>query len=89
MIEGSSAVSPPNNPLYRDQDRAIKDDPVIAEELFRRLRPHLPEGIYMLKLIGLNDRRPFLEGRPYAVGFTLSTVDRHTTDSIPAQSHPG
>jgi hypothetical protein len=56
IIEGSSDLSPPNNPLYRDQDRAIKDDPVIAKELFRRLRPHLPERINMLKLIGLNDR---------------------------------
>jgi prolyl 4-hydroxylase len=56
IIERSSDLSPPNNPLYRDQDRAIKDDPVIAEELFRRLRPHLPERINTLKLIGLNER---------------------------------
>jgi prolyl 4-hydroxylase len=56
IIERSSDLSPPNNPLYRDQDRAIRDDPIIAEELFRRLRPHLPEQIDVLKLIGLNDR---------------------------------
>src|SRR4030095_7489602 len=30
-----------NNPLYRDQDRVIVDDAVVAEDLFRRLRPHL------------------------------------------------
>ena len=43
LIERSSPTLATNNPLYRDQDRVIKDDPEIAGELFSRLRPHLPE----------------------------------------------
>jgi hypothetical protein len=56
FIERSSPALATNNPLYRDQDRVILDDPEVAEELFRRLRPHLPEQINMLRLVGLNDR---------------------------------
>jgi prolyl 4-hydroxylase len=56
LIEQSSPALATNNPLYRDQDRVIKDDPEIAEELFRRLRPHLPEQIDRLRLVGLNER---------------------------------
>lgn len=56
FIERSSPALATNNPLYRDQDRVIKDDPEIAGELFRRLRPHLPERIDVLGLVGLNER---------------------------------
>ena len=56
FIEQSSPALATNNPLYRDQDRVIKDDPELAEELFRRLRPHLPERVSVLNLVGLNDR---------------------------------
>lgn len=56
LIERSAPALATNNPLYRDQDRVIKDDPGIAGELFRRLRPHLPERINVLRLVGLNDR---------------------------------
>ncbi|HEY9848354.1 MAG TPA: 2OG-Fe(II) oxygenase [Leptolyngbyaceae cyanobacterium] len=56
LIEESSPTLATNNPLYRDQDRVIRDDPKIAEELFRRLRPHLPAQINQLRLVGLNDR---------------------------------
>ena len=56
FIERSSPTLATNNPLYRDQDRVIKDDPEIAEELFRRLCPHLPERISSLRLVGLNER---------------------------------
>lgn len=56
FIERSSPTLATNNPLYRDQDRVIKDDPRTAEDLFRRLRPHLPERIGSLKLVGLNER---------------------------------
>jgi prolyl 4-hydroxylase len=56
FIERSSPALATNNPLYRDQDRVIKDDPATAEELFRRLRPHLPERIDVLRLVGLNER---------------------------------
>jgi prolyl 4-hydroxylase len=56
FIERSSPTLATNNPLYRDQDRVIKDDPRIAEDLFRRLRPRLPERIGSLRLVGLNER---------------------------------
>jgi hypothetical protein len=56
LIERSSPTLATNNPLYRNQDRVIRDDPTIAAELFRRLRPHLPERMGPLRLVGLNDR---------------------------------
>jgi prolyl 4-hydroxylase len=56
FIERSSPTLATNNPMYRDQDRVITDNPEIAGELFRRLRPHLPEQIDALKLVGLNER---------------------------------
>ncbi|HLL55645.1 MAG TPA: 2OG-Fe(II) oxygenase [Myxococcaceae bacterium] len=56
FIERSAPTLATNNPLYRDQDRVIKDDPEVAEELFRRLRPHLREQIGPLRLVGLNER---------------------------------
>ena len=64
FIERSSPALASNNPLYRDQDRVIKDAPVIAEELFRRLRPHLPERVDALRLVGLNDRLRMYRYRP-------------------------
>ena len=56
LIERSSPTLATNNPLYRDQDRVILDDPERTSELFRRLRPHLEEEIGALRLVGLNDR---------------------------------
>ena len=56
FIERSSPTLATNNPLYRDQDRVVKDDAGIAEELFRRLRPHLPGRMGTLRLFGLNER---------------------------------
>jgi len=56
LIERSSPTLATNNPLYRDQDRVIRDDPEMARELFRRLRPHLPERMGPLSLVGLNER---------------------------------
>ncbi|MDF3067888.1 MAG: Prolyl 4-hydroxylase alpha subunit [Polyangiaceae bacterium] len=64
LIERSSPAIATNNPLYRDQDRVIRDDPAIASELFRRLRSHVPERIGQLRLIGLNDRLRFYRYRP-------------------------
>ena len=55
-IEAASPELATNNPIYRDQDRVIRDDPVIAQELFRRLRPHLPSRIGSFSLVGLNER---------------------------------
>jgi predicted 2-oxoglutarate/Fe(II)-dependent dioxygenase YbiX len=64
LIESSSPTLATNNPLYRDQDRVIRDDPALAAELFRRLRTHLPERMGSLSLLGLNDRLRFYRYRP-------------------------
>jgi hypothetical protein len=53
-----------NNPLYRDQDRVMRDEPEIADDLFARLRPHLPERMGPLRLAGLNDRLRFYRYMP-------------------------
>ena len=45
-----------NNAVYRDQDRVIVDDVAVADELFGRLRPHLPERMGVFRLVGLNER---------------------------------
>jgi prolyl 4-hydroxylase len=63
LIERSSPTLATNNPLYRDQDRVIRDDPAFAADLFHRLRPHLPERMGPLRLIGLNDRLRFYRYR--------------------------
>ena len=54
-----------NNPMHRDQDRVVRDDPRLADDLFRRLRAHLPERIGTLLLVGLNERLRFYR---YSVG---------------------
>jgi prolyl 4-hydroxylase len=64
LIERSSPTLATNNPLYRDQDRVIRDDPELATDLFRRLRPHLPERMGRLRLLGLNERLRFYRYRP-------------------------
>lgn len=64
LIELSSPTLATNNPLYRNQDRVIRDDPAIATELFQRLRPHLPERMGPLRLFGLNDRLRFYRYSP-------------------------
>src|ERR1700733_2101911 len=64
LIERSSPTLATNNPLYRDQDRVILDAPKIADELFRRMRPPLPERMGDLRLVGLNDHLRFYRYRP-------------------------
>lgn len=64
LIERSSPALATNNPLYRDQDRVMRDDPETAAELFRRLRPHLPERMGALRLFGLNERLRMYRYRP-------------------------
>lgn len=64
FIESSAPRLATNNPLYRDQDRVMSDDPAAAEELLRRLRPHLPEEIGPVKLAGLNERLRFYRYKP-------------------------
>jgi prolyl 4-hydroxylase len=63
LIETSAPSLATNNPLYRDQDRVIRDDPEIAGELFRRLRSHLPERMGVLRLARLNERLRFYRYR--------------------------
>ena len=53
-----------NNPAFRDQDRVVRDDGPLAAELFRRLRPQLPERMGPLRLVGLNERLRFYRYRP-------------------------
>lgn len=64
LIERSSPTLATNNPLYRDQDRVIRDDPALAGDLFRRLRSALAEQIAGLQLVGLNERLRFYRYRP-------------------------
>ena len=63
MIERSSPSLATNNPQYRDQDRVIRDDSEFTADLFRRLQPHLPQRMGVLRLVGLNDRLRFYRYR--------------------------
>jgi len=63
-IERSAPTLATNNPIYRDQDRVMEDDVAVASELFRRLRPHLPEQIGEFRLVGLNERLRFYRYSP-------------------------
>lgn len=56
MIDRAGPTLATGNPVYRDQDRIIRDDPTRADDLFRRLQPHLPAQIGPLRLLGLNSR---------------------------------
>jgi predicted 2-oxoglutarate/Fe(II)-dependent dioxygenase YbiX len=64
LVEAGAPTLATNNPLYRDQDRVIRDDPSIADDLYQRLRPHLPATMGSLRLVGLNDRLRFYRYRP-------------------------
>lgn len=64
LIERSSPTLATNNPLHRDQDRVIRDDAEMANELFRRLRTHLPERMGDLRLVRLNERLRFYRYQP-------------------------
>ena len=67
LIERSAPTLATNNPVYRDQDRVIRDDPGISSDLFRRLRPHLPERLGPageFRLVGLNERLRFYRYSP-------------------------
>jgi predicted 2-oxoglutarate/Fe(II)-dependent dioxygenase YbiX len=63
FIERAAPDLATNNPLYRDQDRVIQDDPAAAAELLRRLRPQLPEAMGPFRLVGLNERLRFYRYR--------------------------
>lgn len=55
-IERADPALATNNPVYRDQDRVIRDDPALAGALLERLRPSLPERIGGLQLERINER---------------------------------
>jgi hypothetical protein len=64
FIERSDPGLASDNPIYRDQDRVMRDDPAVAAELFARLRPHLPARIGPFVPIGINERLRFYRYRP-------------------------
>jgi prolyl 4-hydroxylase len=64
FIQRADPGLPSDNPLYRDQDRVMRDDPEAAAELYRRLRPHLPDRIGPFVPIGVNERLRFYRYRP-------------------------
>ena len=49
-IERANPGLATNNPMYRDQDRVIRDDPALATTLLEGLRPSLPPRIGALAL---------------------------------------
>lgn len=63
IIEQSAPQLATNNPIYRDQDRVIIDDPARAKDLFCRLESHLPDCMGPLRLVGLNQRLRFYRYR--------------------------
>ncbi len=63
FVEASAPTLATNNPGFRDQDRVMKDDPEAADDLFRRLKPQLPESIGAFKLAGINTRFRFYRYR--------------------------
>jgi prolyl 4-hydroxylase len=88
LIEASEPQIATNNPLFRNQDRVIRDDPEMARELFYRLKYHLPHRIGNLEIIGINERlrmyryrvgqcfKPHMDHwyRPNETSITLHTV---------------
>jgi len=64
---GFEAMGPRYPSGYRNNDRAVVDDPTLAAKLFERLRAHLPdewiEGGARWRLIGLNPRFRFCRYR--------------------------
>jgi prolyl 4-hydroxylase len=87
-IEKSAPALASANTGYRNQDRLMVDDSQTADDLFERLKPHLPASIGPFSLVGLNNRLRYYrysEGqqftphmdhwyRPSANRITLHTV---------------
>jgi hypothetical protein len=65
---GFRSPAPEYPPSYRNNDRQVLDDPVLAARLLERLRPHLPERIREdgvdWRLCGLNERLRLCRYRP-------------------------
>jgi prolyl 4-hydroxylase len=63
-IEQAAPTIATNNPLYRNQDRVIFDDPEQSKELFERLKEGLPQQIGPLHLLKINERLRCYRYRP-------------------------
>ena len=48
----------------RNNERVMVDDPETAAELFRRIRPHVPEEIFGHRVSGANERLRFYRYQP-------------------------
>ncbi len=55
-IERANPGLATDNPMYRDQDRVIVDDGALANVVFERLAPALPERMGELRLDSVNER---------------------------------
>ena len=64
FIEREDPALATDNPLYRDQDRLMRDDPAMAADLYRRLEPHLPARMGTWRLAGINERMRYYRYRP-------------------------
>ena len=58
-IEAQAPQLATNNPLYRNQDRVMIDDPKTSQDLFNRIKDSLPETMGEFKLYKLNERLRF------------------------------
>ena len=54
-IEAAKPALATNNPLFRNQDRVIRNDPALAAVLLERIRSSLPERIGALRLQRVNE----------------------------------
>ena len=64
FIESSNPSLATNNPMYRDQDRIIKDIPQLAQMLFSRMESNLPKRIENFSLVRINERFRFYRYKP-------------------------
>jgi prolyl 4-hydroxylase len=63
-IDAASPTIATNNPMYRNQDRVMRDEPEKAADLFARVQPHLPTEIKDFRLVGLNERLRYYRYQP-------------------------
>lgn len=64
FIEESAPRLATNNAIYRDQDRAMKDDPVLASKLFSKINQSLPSQLGEFELSRINERFRFYRYNP-------------------------
>lgn len=64
LIESKQPAIATNNPMYRNQDRVMLDDPAVSQDLFGRLMKHLPFNLGDFRLARLNERLRFYRYKP-------------------------